>query len=612
MEYPDDVFKSTPICLDPYVGGPQLTDVCSASNGILFLSLLNTFLVANPNIGKPCERIKPIEEPEISYDFIVVGAGAAGAVVASRLAEINDWSVLLVEAGADVPAGSEVPSNLQLYLGSELDWQYHTTNESYACLSSNGSCYWPRGKNLGGTTLHHGMAYHRGHAKDYERWVEMGNKGWGWEDVFPYYLKSEDNREIGRVSSKYHATGGPNTVERFPYQPSFAWDIINAADETGLGTTEDLASEKITGFTVAQTISENGVRLTSYRAFIERYPERKNIHVAIKAHVMKVNIEDRKATGIEMFMNGTKYNVNAKREVILSAGVINSPQLMMLSGIGPKEHLESKNISVVLDLPGVGENLHNHQSYGVDYTLDEDYHPELNEESVNEYLQNQTGPLSCTGLAQVTGILASNFTTIEDPDIQIFFAGYQAVCTPKLDIGDLESHGNKTSVRFTSVNVHPTSRGRITLKCNDPFEYPIIWSNDLATAHDRSVVVQGLKAIFKLANSETMKKHGLTLRHDIIPQCAEKHEPYSELYWECAVSWNTRPENHQTGTNKMGPPSDPMAVVDSRLRVYGVQSLRIADASVMPTVVSGNPVASVNMVGERVADFIKEDWGIKQ
>ncbi|CAK9822810.1 Glucose dehydrogenase [FAD, quinone] [Anthophora retusa] len=596
----------------PYAGGPQLTDVCSANNGILFLSILNTFLVANPKIGKPCERIRPIREPEDSYDFIVVGAGAGGSIVASRLSEIKDWNVLLVEAGPDEPAGSEVPSNLQLYLGGELDWQYRTTNESYACLSTNGSCYWPRGKNLGGTTLHHGMAYHRGHAKDYERWVEMGNKGWGWEDVLPYYLKSEDNTEIGRVSAKYHATGGLNTVERFPYQPEFAWEILNAANETGLGVTEDLAGDKITGFTVAQTISKDGVRLTTYRAFVERFRERKNIHVAINAHVTKVNIENRKAIGIEMLMNGKKYNVYAKREVILAAGTINSPQLMMLSGIGPKEHLESMNIPVVLDLPGVGENLHNHQSYGVDFTLDEDYHPELNRESANEYVKCQKGPLSSTGLAQVTGILASNFTTNEDPDIQIFFAGYQAVCNPKLDIGDLGNHGNKTSVRFTSVNIQPTSRGRITLKSNDPLDHPIIWSNDLATAHDRSVVVQGLKAIFKLANSETMKKLGLKLKHNVIPQCAEKHEPYSELYWECAISWNTRPENHQTGSTKMGPPNDPLAVVDARLRVYGVQSLRIADAAVMPTVVSGNPVASVNMVGERAADFIKQDWGVKQ
>ncbi|KOC66688.1 Glucose dehydrogenase [acceptor], partial [Habropoda laboriosa] len=600
-----------PVCANPYIGGPQLTDVCSANTGTLFLTLLNTFMITNIKIGEICGRFTPIDEPEESYDFIVVGSGAAGSIVASRLSEIEDWNVLLVEAGGDEPAGSEVPSNLQLFLGGKLDWQYHTTNESYACLSTNGSCYWPRGKNFGGSTLHHGMAYHRGHAKDFERWVELGNEGWGWDDVMPYYLKSEDNREIGRVSPKYHATGGLMTVERFPYQPPFAWSILDAADEAGFGTTEDLVGEKITGFTVAQTISKDGVRETPYRSFVERFRDRKNLHVMDNSLVTKINFNMNKVTGVDILRNGTKYRVNVKREVIVSGGAINSPQLLLLSGIGPKEHLESKNVPVVHDLPGVGENLHNHQSFGIDYVLDEDYYSELNEKSANQYIYNQTGPLSCTGLAQVTGILASNLTTADDPDIQIFFAGYQAVCNPKENIADLGVHGSKQSVRFTSVNVRPTSRGRITLNSNNPQDPPIIWSNDMGNEHDRNVVVQGIHAILKLAETETMKKLGLTMQHKVIPQCAEKSEPYTDEYWLCAVTYDTRPENHQTGSAKMGPKSDPMAVVDLRLRVYGVEGLRVADASAIPIVVSGNPVASINMVGERVADFIKEDWGVK-
>uniref|UniRef100_V9I7K9 Glucose dehydrogenase n=1 Tax=Apis cerana TaxID=7461 RepID=V9I7K9_APICE len=170
-------------CTTPFLGGPQLTDVCSASNGQLFLALLNLFVATSPVIGEPCQRIHSSRTPDLSYDFIVVGGGAGGAVVAGRLSEVPNWKVLLLEAGPDEPAGAEIPSNLQLYLGGDLDWKYYTTNESHACMSTGGSCYWPRGKNLGGTTVHHGMAYHRGHPKDYEKWVEQGAFGWSWDEV---------------------------------------------------------------------------------------------------------------------------------------------------------------------------------------------------------------------------------------------------------------------------------------------------------------------------------------------------------------------------------------------------------------------------------------------
>ncbi|XP_017883555.1 glucose dehydrogenase [FAD, quinone]-like [Ceratina calcarata] len=609
MSCPLPTLVASPTCPVPFAGGPQLTNVCSASAGTLFLTILNSLLVANPEIGDPCGRVKPIAVPDSSYDFIVVGSGAGGSVVAGRLSEISNWKVLLLEAGPDEPAGAEIPSNLQLYLNGQLDWKYKTSNESYACLSTDGKCVWPRGKNAGGTTLHHGMAYHRGHPKDYQKWVEKGAIGWAWEDVFPYYLKSENNTEIGRVSASLHATGGPMNVERLPYQPPFTNNILEAAKEAGYGTIEDLAGEIPTGFTVAQTISQKGVRRTTFDSFVKSVAHRKNLHVALNALVTKVTTAGKQATGVEFLMNGKKYRVRAKKEVILSAGTINSPQLLLLSGIGPKENLKQNKIPVVVDLPGVGENLHNHQSYGLDFTVDEDYYPLFNQTNAELYLKNQTGPFAATGLAQVTGMIASNLTTPDDPDIQIFFAGYQAVCAPKLDIPDLASGGPKMSVRFSSVNVQPTSRGRITLNSNNPLDPPVIWSNDIATDHDLSVIIQGLHAITKLSQTPTMQKIGLKLKNVTVPQCADRTY-LTDDYWKCAVRYDSRPENHQTGSCKMGPASDPMAVVDLRLKVNGVKGLRVADASVLPQVVSGNPVASYNMVGERAADFIKEDWGI--
>ncbi|XP_053985405.1 glucose dehydrogenase [FAD, quinone]-like [Hylaeus volcanicus] len=597
------------LCPVPYAGGPQLTDVCSASSASVFLSLLNSLLILSPPINDPCGRIQPVDKPADLYDFIVVGAGAAGAVVASRLSEVNNWKVLLVEAGPDEPAGSEVPANLQLYLGGELDWKFHTTNESFACLNTNGSCYYPHGRNLGGNTVHHGMAYHRGHAKDFQRWADAGNEGWSWEEVLEYYKKSEDNREIGRVSPKYHAQGGPMTVERFPWQPEFTKSIMEAAEEVGFGVTEDMTGDKITGFTVAQTISRNGVRLSSVSAFIRPVSNRPNLDVATNAMVTKIITNGKTAIGVELIMNGLTYIVTAQKEVIVSGGTINSARLMLLSGIGPKEHLQSVNVPVVHDLPGVGENFHNHQSFGIAFTLDEQAYSLFTQEAMNQYLYDQTGPMSGTGLAQVTGVLASEYTTPDDPDIQIFFAGYQATCTPKITIPDLTTYDNKMTVRFSSVNLRPHSRGRVTLKDNNPFSQPSIWSNDVGTEIDANIIVSGIRSILKLANSTAMQKRGLKMVHEPIKECTARYCMGTDDYWRCAVSWGTRPENHQSGSCKMGPASDPMAVVDPRLRVHGMQGLRVADASVMPQVVSGNPVAAINMIGEKAADMIKQDWG---
>ncbi|XP_011170785.2 glucose dehydrogenase [FAD, quinone] [Solenopsis invicta] len=598
-------------CLSPFVGGLSLTDVCVSNSTTLFLSLVNMIAACNPKINGE-QRITPIKRPRFVYDFIVVGGGAAGSVVASRLSENEKWNVLLVEAGPDETVGMQIPSNLQLFLNTDMDWKYKTTNESYACLKNNGSCSWPRGKNLGGCTAHHGMAYHRGHAKDYSRWVEMGNQGWSWEDVMPYFLKSENNREIGRVRAEDHATGGPMTVERFPWQPQFAWDIMTAAEETGLGVSEDLVGQNITGFTVAQTISKSGVRLSAARAYLWPYANRPNLDVALNAIVTKINTKKIcskvKTEGITFIMNGRQHHVRARKEVILTAGTINSPQLLLLSGIGPKSHLKSVGIHTVVDLPGVGENLHNHMSYGIDFTLKEKNTVELNMPTADLYLYNQTGPMSSTGLAQLTGILASNYTTADDPDIQIFFAGYQAVCNTGGRIEDLKTYDNKPTVRFTAVNLQARSRGRITLESKNPLQHPIIWSNDMSNPQDRSIIYQGIQHILKLSKANTMKKYHLHMIDETNSECKQykKHKNYE--YWDCQFRYNTRPENHQAGTCKMGPSSDPMSVVDPSLKVHGIEGLRVADASIMPKMVSGNPVAAINMIGERVADFIKKDY----
>ncbi|XP_034943627.1 glucose dehydrogenase [FAD, quinone]-like [Chelonus insularis] len=596
-------------CTSPVIGGPSIFNVCpttpsTTASFSLLLFMLNDLITQNPKISEKCDRVIPIESPRDEYDFVVIGGGAAGSAVAARLSEVPEWNVLLIEAGPDEPIGTEIPANLGIYLGSSIDWRFKTFNESHACLNNNGVCLWPRGRNLGGTTVHHGMAYHRGHAKDYENWVAMGNDGWSWEEVIPFFLKSEDNREIDRVGRKHHATGGPVIVERFPWQPPFAHTILDAARETGYGVTEDMVGDKILGFTIAQAMSKDGVRQSSAAAFLRPLRDQKNLDVALDALVTKILTRDQKVVGVEYTSNGKTHTVSVKKEVVVSGGAVNSPQLLLLSGIGPKDDLESLNIPVVLDLPGVGKNLHNHVSYKLDFALDETFSDDFNFNEVTQYSFNQTGPLSSTGLAQVTAILASQYTTLDHPDIQIFFSGFQASCRSNFD---LKSYEDKRTVRFSAVNLQTKSRGALFLASANPTDHPLIWSNDLADPRDVDVLIDGIHVLLTIANSTAMKSKGLKLITEPLEECSE-HEFLSDNYFRCAVHVDTRTENHQGGSCKMGPKTDPLAVVDPQLKVHGVEGLRVADASIIPQMISGNPHATITMIGERAADFIKKDY----
>ncbi|XP_032684543.1 glucose dehydrogenase [FAD, quinone]-like [Odontomachus brunneus] len=612
-----DVFNPIPVpCQDPFLGGLSIADACPASPITYLLATLNMMAAYSPAINDPCNHIKLTLRPSGTYDFIVVGAGAAGPIVAARLSEITKWSVLLLEAGPDEAPGMQIPSNLGLYLNTNMDWKYKTNNEKNACLETGGRCSWPRGKNLGGCTSHHGMAYHRGHQKDYTRWVKMGATGWSWQEVLPYFKKSENNKDIGRfVSKEHHGFGGPLIVERFPWQPPFAMDVLVAADEVKLGTTNDMVGEKITGFTIAQTISNKGVRLSSSRAYLWPARNRKNLHVTVNATVTRIitkaDGKNRKASGVEFIINGKRHKATARKEVILTAGAINSPQLLLLSGIGPKAHLNEMKIQTVVELPGVGKNLHNHASYGMDFVLNQPAVEELNSINIYSYMYNQTGPLASTGLAQLTAILKSSYTTDDDPDIQIFFAGYQAICDMEGKIPDLQTRSNQT-IRMTSVNLQTRSRGWIMLDSKDPMKPPNIWSNELSKPRDRDIIYQGIKKILDLSKASTLNKYGLKLIVNTAEKCKKFGKPVASNkdYWDCQIRQKTRPENHQAGTCKMGATNDDLAVVDPKLKVRYMTGLRVADASVMPQVVSGNPVATIHMIAERVADFIKEEYGV--
>ncbi|CAH1111729.1 unnamed protein product [Psylliodes chrysocephalus] len=378
--------------------GPTLAATCGGAPFMLFMGLLEVFLRSQCDVEDPCNRPKP---PSLfhDYDFIVVGSGSSGAVVASRLSEIPEWRVLLIEAGLDEPTGTQVPSMFLNFIGSEIDWGYQTEPETQACLGEVGQrCYWPRGKVLGGTSVMNGMMYMRGSRKDYNDWAAMGNEGWTYNEVLPHFLKSEDNKQMDQVDIGYHAKGGLLSVSQFPYHPPLSKSILKAAQELGYPI-RDLNGRYHTGFNIAQTTNKNGSRMSTAKAFLRPFKNRQNLHILLNSTVTKVliNTTTKQAYGVEVLREGKKSTIYAIKEVILSGGAINSPQILLLSGIGPSEELKKVKIPVIHDLPGVGKNLQNHVAYAVNFFINDTNTAPLNWATAMEYLLFRDGLMSGTG-----------------------------------------------------------------------------------------------------------------------------------------------------------------------------------------------------------------------
>ncbi|KAG8233500.1 hypothetical protein J437_LFUL011661 [Ladona fulva] len=401
----------------------SLPATCGASAFLAFMSIVEGVLKSQCELVDPL-RCAPHAEHRSVFDFIVVGAGSGGSVVASRLSEIRRWNVLLLEAGGPEPTAAQAPAMYFNYHGSRIDWNFITEPEEGACLNMpERRCRWPRGKVMGGTSVLHGMMYVRGSPRDYDQWwakdAGLGPE-WAFRGVLPHFIRSEDNLEMADMDAGYHGQGGPLTVQRFPHRPPLADVLLAAGREMGVPTVSDLNGARgdpsksrwlPTGeaFAIAQATVRNGSRLSLSRAYIRPALRRGwgNLRVKTGARVTKVIVSGGSARGVEYFSeeDGKVHSVYATKEVIVCAGAVQTPQLLMLSGIGPKEHLEEVGIPVVKDLPGVGSNLHNHVSAHVVFELPADVAMEsgtsLGVESLAEYMATRTGPMSSTGLSQV-------------------------------------------------------------------------------------------------------------------------------------------------------------------------------------------------------------------
>ncbi len=466
---------------------------------------------------------------------------------------------------------------------------------------------------LGGTSVINGMMYIRGSRTDYDNWAKLGNYGWSYQEVLPYFLKSEDNLQADIMDPGYHGIGGPLTVTRFPYHPPLSYAIVQAGAELGYPI-RDLNGKQHTGFMIAQTTSRNGSRLSSAKAFLRPVKDRPNLHVLLNTTVTKVLIEPKAkmAYGVEINLNGFLQRVLAKNEVILSGGAVNSPQLLLLSGVGPQEDLKQVNVPVIHHLPGVGRNLHNHVAFFLNFFINENSTAPLNWATAMEYLLFRDGLMSGTGISEVTGFVNTKLANpaADHPDVQYFFGGYLANCAKTGQVGELTPDIGNTTQRVINIIpavLHPKSRGYIKLKDNNPMSHPAIHAKYLTHPDDVTTLIEGIKIGIKLTETNALKKYGFQLDRTPVPGCESLAFGCDE-YWECAVRRKTGPENHQGGSCRMGPIGDPGACVDPELRVHGVDKLRVIDASVMPMITSGNTNAPAIMIAEKGADMIKRRW----
>ncbi|XP_053617632.1 glucose dehydrogenase [FAD, quinone]-like [Plodia interpunctella] len=588
-----------------------------------------------PDIEDAENRVRdnPLNNLYDCYDFIIVGGGTAGSVLANRLSENPQWTVLLLEAGQDENVLADVPSIFPVLQSSSIDWQFVTEPSNEYCLSMmDYRCKWPRGKVLGGSSVLNAMLYIRGNKRDYDYWATIGNTGWSYKSILPYFLKAEDMRIPAYQSDPYHATGGPLTVEYFKFQQPITEKILEAGSQLGYNIL-DVNGEYQTGFTRSHATVREGLRCSAAKAYLRPASNRPNLHVSVHSLVEKILIdEQKKAYGVKFMKHGQQRIVKASKEVILSAGAIQSPQLLMLSGIGNAEHLKEVGIYPIVNLPGVGRNLQDHIAMGGhSFLFDNPY------ENGTDYCFNIKNALSVNSLVDFalhkSGLLYSMMeaeamafvnTKYQDPnedypDIQLFIAP----TADNLDGGWFGKRANgltdetyavlyedilfDSSFSIVPLLLRPKSRGYIKLRDSNPYSPPLIYPNYFSDPQDIKVLVEGARIVQALVETPVLQELKARPNPNRNPGCAE-HELMSQEHLECQARHHTLTIYHPVGTCAMGPVDNAEAVVDPRLRVYGIKNLRVVDGSIMPTIVNGNTNAPIIMIAEKASDMIKEDW----
>ncbi len=553
-----------------------------------------------------------------NFDFIIIGAGSAGCVLANRLTEDPSVSVLLIEAGGkDSSPEIHIPAAYSKLNYKKTDWLYFTEPQTHV---DGRRIYQPRGKVLGGSSSTNAMAYVRGNAADYDEWAAMGATGWDHAKVLPFFKKSEHNEQL---DNEFHSKNGLLNVSYAHFRTPLADAFLDACHEKGIPHNADYNGASQIGAGHFQFTIKNGKRHSTAQAFLKPVMTRPNLTVLTHANVKQILIEKNRATGVEILRGGSSEIFSAKKEVILSAGAFGSPHILMLSGIGSREELSKHGISVKKELEGVGKNLHDHLMFGISNlstwrgTLNNVQRPLNQLRHLFTYLLRGKGPLTISPLESNAFIFSekkknaalsstsdySNFE-IQKPDIQLMFApahmGNEQDKARGTDIYKPETYPKSDGFSILPVLLQPKSRGFVGLRTSNPLDAPIIQPNYLAEESDRATLVEAFKRSKEILLSAAFAPYTHSLYYPTHAESDDEILQHIKNSLECVY--------HPVSTCRMG--NDDLSVVDAELRVHGIEGLRVIDGSVMPKLISGNTNAACIMIAEKGADLIKKTWKI--